>query len=114
MIKCWRLTQLASSGVLQRNADLLPFDLRTWPWRAGCQVIAPEPKLVRCHVTPLAAATRPEATEGTAFMCVYVPQSYSASVITFRISVCCLGPCWLSEECDSSRELMILALEGCY
>lgn len=81
MIKCWRLTQLASSGVLQKNADLLPFDLRTWPWRAGCQVIAPEPKLVRCHVTPLAAATRPEATEDTAFMCVCMCHSHTVQVL---------------------------------
>lgn len=107
MLKCWGWTELPGSGVTQRNADLLHFDPGTWPWRVGCQTIAPEPQLVRCHITLLAAATRPKATEDTA-ACVCVKSlslTMQQSLTLSEAGGCCLSSCWLSKKWDNSRRL---------
>ena len=51
--------QVSPSGM----QTFCPSDPRTWPWRVGCQTITPAPQLVRYHLSLLAAATRPKATE---------------------------------------------------
>lgn len=87
MLKCWGVDIVGPAQVSpRRNAVLLHFDLRTWPWRVGCRSIAPEPQLVRSRLTAVAAATRPKAAQDAAvcvLVCVCVGVINNATVITF-------------------------------
>lgn len=119
VFKCWGWTWLPSSGVTQKNADLLPFDPGTWPWRVGCQTIAPEPRLARCHVSLLAAATRPKPSEDTA-VCVFVSvcvkqQSLTLSEADLPSRADGHWPgSWSLSNKWSNRRTLILTIEGCF